>query len=222
MLHEYLIKTEETKSVTDLLTDNSDILHFRKGQYIFNEGSTPIGIYIVQSGKVKMSQFGSDGKEQIVRMAISGEILSITELFTGARHTSSAKTLEDTTLQYISRHDILDLVWKQPALFESFLHLLSLNLQQAEEKITAMAYKPVRGRLADALVVLSEKFNTNHDQTQSLLLTRSDLASFVGTAKETVNRLLSEFRKDKLVRTEGTRIHILNRNGLKRLSRMYD
>ncbi len=222
MLQEHRTTFMEPRQLIELLSGYSDLLKYRKGQYIFNEDSSPIGMYFVITGKVKLSRAGSDGKEQITRIAIPKEMLSITELFAGTRHTCSARTLEESTLMFIPKHELFALVHQKQELNEMFLRLLSMNLQQAEEKITAMAYKPVRGRLADALVVLSDKFNSDIASPHSLYLTRSDLASFVGTAKETVNRLISEFRKDNLVKTDGTIIHILNRPGLKRLSEMYD
>ncbi len=100
--------------------------------------------------------------------------------------------------------------------------LLSLDLKEAETKITDLAYKPVRGRLAGALIYLTNKFSENTTEVPNISITRSDLACFVGTAKETVNRLLSEFRNEHLVETTGTKINILNFKGLNTLNNLYN
>jgi len=101
------------------------------------------------------------------------------------------------------------------------MSLICSLLEEAEEKMTSMAQKPVRERLAEGLLVLDELFNgaggcKSADNDHSISLTREDLANIIGTATETVIRLLSDFKEEELIETEGRKILILDRSGLKR------
>lgn len=207
--------------VIDLLEDEVDHLVYRKGQVIYCEGSTPLGAYFVYEGKVKTSITGSDGKEQILRISSSGDMLSYANLLSGTKYTTWARTLEDSTLLFVPKDDFWNFITQQQQLFAEFVMLTSRDLLQAETRIADLAYKPVRGRLADALISLARKFRGEELNIPTLSITRSDLACFVGTAKETVNRLLSEFRNESLIETEGSRISILNMDGLRKISRLY-
>lgn len=208
--------------VMDVMQDRSDLLKVKKGQVIYMEGSTPLGAYLVQQGKVKISKIGSDGKEQILRIAVPEEMLTYTDLISNARYTTSAKALEDTTLLFVPKNEFWSTLRANANLFEEFLILVSNDLNRAEQNITSLAYKPVRGRLADALLALGKKLNSVGDGPQSIFISRYDLACYVGTAKETVNRLLSEFRNENLVSTNGTEIIIDNLRGLMHISKMYN
>lgn len=222
MLQEYNLAAEHPFQIMDIEEDKSDHLQYKKGQLIYCENSTPLGVYFVQKGKVKISKIGCDGKEQILRIATENEMIGYIDMVSNSRYTTSAKTLEDTTLLFIPKQEFWSTLKKQRQLFENFILLLSADLHEAELKIADLAYKPVRGRLADALLYLAKKFNKNQHEPLPISITRFDLACFVGTAKETINRLLSEFRKENILTTDGTKITILDANGLSRFSKMYN
>lgn len=221
MFRAYQTTEKNPFGVLDIISDISDHLEYKKGQLIYCEGSTPLGVYFVVEGKVKIYKLGSDAKEQIVRIATPEEILSYTDLIGNFRYSTSARALENTILQFVPKAEFWKIIREHEQFCENLVTLLSMDLRQAEEKITDLAYKPVRGRLADALIILGKKFNGDGAEFTSVSLTRSDLAGFIGTAKETVNRLLSEFRYEGLISTEGTKINILNLPGLTRVSNMY-
>ncbi|HEY9184926.1 MAG TPA: Crp/Fnr family transcriptional regulator [Salegentibacter sp.] len=203
------------------LRNRADYLFFKKGQLIYQEGSTPLGAYFVENGSIKITKLGSSGKEQILRIVTNGELLCLSDLFSQSRYGNSAKTLEDSSLLFISKQDFWEVLKEDERIFRSLLQQLALNIRKDHEKIVGLAYKPVRGRLAEALLSLDSKFSFNGRKAHQITITRADLAGYVGTVKETVNRLLSEFRSEKLISTQGTRININNPNGLERISRMY-
>lgn len=222
MLQDYQLAADHPLQIMDIEEDKSDHLQYKKGQLIYCENSTPLGVYFVQEGSVKISKIGCDGKEQILRIVTSNEMMGYVDMVSNSRYTTSAKTLEDTTLLFIPKQEFWSTLKKQRQLFENFVLLLSDDLREAEEKIADLAYKPVRGRLADALIYLFKKFNKENKPKKAISISRFDLACLVGTAKETINRLLSEFRTEKIVTTEGTKINILEIEGLNRLSKMYN
>ncbi|MGY5851748.1 Crp/Fnr family transcriptional regulator [Salegentibacter sp. F14] len=203
------------------LRARADYLYYKKGQLIYQEGSTPLGAYFVENGSIKVSKLGSSGKEQILKIVTNGELLCLSDLFSKSRYGNSAKTLEDSSLLFIPKQDFWEVLKEDDHIFRSLLQQLALNIRKGHEKTVDLAYKPVRGRLAEALLNLDSKFNITGREPHQVALTRSDLAGYVGTVKETVNRLLSEFRAEKLISTQGTRIKINDPNGLERISRMY-
>ncbi len=208
--------------VMEIVSKIADRMQFKKGQVIFCEGNTPLGVFFVRQGKIKISKLGSDGKEQIIRIAAPNEMLGYTDIVSHTKYSTSAKAIEDTVLMFVSKQQFWSMIKEQPDLFENFILLLSMDLKEAENKIADLAYKPVRGRLADALIYLTNKFSEENADLHHISITRSDLACYVGTAKETVNRLLSEFRHENLVETDGTKINILNFKGLNTVSDMYN
>lgn len=221
MLKEYQITSEIPFRIPDLVKKKLDVLYLKKGQIIFSEGSSPLGAYLIQKGKVKISKLGSQGKEQITGICSNQEIVGYTDLFFNSRYSTSAKAIEDTNILFISKPEFWKMLREQQNLFEDLLQQLLQDKKLAEAKLVDFAYKPVKGRLADAMICLDKKFNGNNKK-HPILITRADLAGYVGTVKETVNRVLSDFRNEKLISTNGTRINILDLNGLKRISKMYD
>lgn len=204
------------------LIDNKDILVFKKGQVIYFEGSSPQGIYLIKTGKVKVSKSSCGGRDFISHIATEGDILSYGDLALNTRHSGSGVALEETTIYFIYKRDFQEALKEHPEFFEHFLENLIKYVRQLETKASQIAYKPVRGRLADALLFLDKKFNGQHDDPSEISINRKDLAGFIGTVRETVNRLLSEFRSDGWIDTDGHKIHILDQKALMKTSQMYN
>lgn len=203
------------------LRARADYLYYKKAQLIYQEGSTPLGAYFVESGSIKITKAGSSGKEQILRIVTNGELLCLSDLFSQSRYGNSARTMEDSSLLFISKQDFWEVLKEDDPIFRSLLQQLAMNIRKSNEKVVDLAYKPVRGRLAEALLSIESKFSINGREPHLIAISRADLAGYVGTVKETVNRLLSEFRTENLITTQGTRIKIHDPNGLERISRMY-
>ena len=188
---------------------------YKKGEVVFRIGSMPHGLFFIKSGKVKIFKYGGDGKEQIMTIAGKGRFLGYKDLLAGRRYTSGAIVIEDSTLIFIPNRDFLDLI-KSSEVSDYFTGLLCQDLIEVEEKMVSMAHKPVRGRLAESLLTLNETYREN-----GIELTREELANLVGTAKETISRLLSEFKADKLIQIDGRSIEVLNPKGLDRILGFY-
>jgi CRP/FNR family transcriptional regulator, polysaccharide utilization system transcription regulator len=206
------------------LTQLFDQSFFKKGEAIFRERNPAWGVYYVRSGKLKLYKLGSDGKEQIIRVAHDGDLVGYADVLGGSKYNLSAALLKGSTLTFIPRSDFLNLFSQEPAFAEHVMSLLCHDVQLAEKRITDMAYRPVRGRLAEALLALDKIYQQDDDEQEDFInLSRQDLANLLGTAtKETVIRLLSELRSERLITTDGYRISILNPQGLRDMSLMYD
>jgi CRP-like cAMP-binding protein len=222
MLEKSLNLFEISFRISELIKDNSDLLLIKKGQLIFSEGSTPLGIYFINEGKVKICKIGCQGKEQILKISTKKEILSVNDLLSGSKNNNSAIALEDVSLWFIHKHDFANLLIDEHQIMEQFLRKVSRELSLAETRLVHFAYKPVRGRLADAIISLDEIFNRYARQYEPVVISRLDLAGYVGTVQETASRLLSEFRAEKLIDVQGHKINIRDMKGLKKISKMYN
>lgn len=184
---------------------------YKKGQVIFYEGTTPTGLFCMSQGLVKLSKINADGKEQIIRLAKGGSVLGHASLLSGATYAQTATALEDTTVCFIPRSVFMDLVQNKSSMSVRVVELLSHDVQEAESRLLNMAYHTVRERLAETILMLKEFSGLEEDgKTLKTMLSREDIANLVGTATETVIRLLSEFKDDGLIELSGKHISILN------------
>ncbi len=197
---------------------------FKKGQVIFNEGTKPSGLYCVHSGKVKVAKMGSDGKEQIIRLAKPGDMIGYRALMADSNFSASAVALDDAVLCFIPKSQFMELISHNIDFSNGLMKLLSKALGEAEERVVQMAYKPVRERLAEALLLLQKTYqnNGNGEEQFTISISRDDLASIVGTAKETTIRLLSEFKDENIITTKGSSITILDPDKLYTICHLYD
>lgn len=183
----------------------------KKGQVIFSEGAFPKGLFCVNSGKIKVSQLGHEGREQIMRLAKEGDVVGYRALLSGEKYSSSAKALVESSICFIPRDTFFHLIEKNTNLSMGMLKMISHDLKEAEHKITNLAQKPNRERLAEALLFLKETYGFESDgATINVTLSREEISNLVGTATETTIRMLSEFKKDKMIDFIGKKIRLLN------------
>ena len=194
---------------------------FKKNHLVYQEGMMPQGLFFIESGKVKIFKYGSDGKEQIIRIASAGDFLGYKELIGEMRYTSSASALEEVVVNHLPKEDFLYMLENDEHFKHQFTMRLCRDIIEAEAKIVNIAYTPVRGRLADALLTISTKTKESGESAE-IDISRDDLARFIGTAKETVIRLLAEFKRENLIRTEGRLINVLDEKGLMRVRSLYN
>ncbi|MDX5346181.1 MAG: Crp/Fnr family transcriptional regulator [Hymenobacteraceae bacterium] len=195
---------------------------YKKGQVVFNEGSKPHGLYCINSGKIKITKQGSDGKEQIIRLAKPGDVIGYRALMAETAYSASAVSLEDAVVCFIPKPEFEKLIDSNIHFSNGLMKLLSKTLGEAEEKMVNMAYKPVRERLAEALLLLQKTYQSKTEDMFTISISREDLASIVGTAKETTIRLLSDFKEEGIITTKGSSITILDKEKLYKISHLYD
>lgn len=195
---------------------------FKKGEIIFKEGAYASGVFCINAGKIKLYMTGDEGKEQIVRMAKPGDIIGYKALLSGDRYSATASALDDCNVCFIPKDIFLAILQKDAALSFEMMKLLSNELKRAEEKITHLAQKPVRERVAETILFLKETYGLDSENQVNVILSREEIANLVGTATETVIRLLSEFNKDQIIELTGKKIKILNQNKLVKTANLYD
>jgi len=205
------------------LSLNKGCNFYKKGHIVFHKGSRPTGLYCVNSGKIKVHKTGPDGKDQIVRLVKKGNILGYRAMISGENYSATATVLEAASICFIPRKHFFALLQTNNGFFMRVMELLAGDLRTSEDKMTNLAQKSVRERLAEALLLLEQTYGCEEDEaTINVALTRDDLASIVGTATETVIRLLSELKKDKVLSFKGKKITILNHRHLARTAEVWD
>ncbi len=187
--------------------------YYKKNQALFVEGSYPRGVYCINQGKVKVFARGDEGKEQIIHIAKQGEIIGFRSMFSEEPYKVSASTLEESNICFIGRDEFLNMIDTNQTLRNGIIKELSKELGERALFITNMAQKSVRERLAFALLILDEIYGD-----EQINLTREDLANFVGTATETLIRLLRDFKDEGIIETHTRKVEIINKNKLMQLA----
>jgi CRP-like cAMP-binding protein len=204
-------------SELSLISGSKVSQQYQRGQIIFQEGNRPAGLYCIHQGRVKMSKLSSDGKEQILSLRKEGDVLGFQPLCTGGSYEATAVALTDCVVCLVPRPDFYSLLEQNSQFSHALLRRLSEVLSETQQQMLHTAYKPVRERLAEALLLLYNFFRPETPDQFSIPISRDDLAAITSTAKETASRLLSELREEGIIATQGSRIIVLD---LPRLQKM--
>lgn len=194
------------------LSGISMVVSYKKRATIFSAGDQGNGFYLVKEGKVKIYMISPDGKEQILHIFGPGEPFGEVPVFAGKSFPAHAMALENSQLVFLPRADFVALVAANPALALNLLAALANRLRQFTRMIDALSLKEVPGRLAAHLLFLSEKQSAGDHL--KLEISKTQLASLLGTIPETLSRMLSKLQREGFIAIEGARITIVDRGGL--------
>ena len=189
----------------------------KKGEVLFREGESINGVYCVKDGVCKMSKLSANGKDQIVKLVVRGDLIGQRSLVTEEKSNLTAVAVNEMEVCFIPKHEILHDLNKNASFTMDMLQEMAKELKIADNVIVDMAQKSVKQRLADVLIFLNENFDTDSDGYLGVILSREDYASIVGTATESAIRILSQFKKEGLIITKGKQIKIEDIEGLKRI-----
>ena len=188
------------------LTADQELRRYRKKDLIFEEGSYPHQVFYIESGVVKVYKTNEHGKELILEILKEGDFVGFIPLISASKYGESAAAMEECQLRLIPKAEFLDLLYQDQNVSAHLIKMLANEITEKEVQLISLAYNSVRRRVADALLQLFEKFET--DGRAEFAILRDDLASLAGTTKETVIRTLSEFKDDGFIIIDGHRIII--------------
>jgi len=195
----------------EAINHNKGCSTYKNGQIIFSQNALPHGIFVVYSGKVKVFQLAENGGEQIVRLVKAGDVIGYRALLSDERYTSTAEALVESDICFIPKDLFFEMMNKNLSISVGLMKLLAQDLKSAESKITGLAQKTVRERMSEALLFMKETYGFEKDnKTINVVLTREEIANLVGTATETVIRLLGVLKTERLIDFNGKKIELLN------------
>jgi len=190
-------------NIKDLGKDRK-VKAIKKKSEIYSEGDMPMHVYFIKSGNVKTFKSHPDGKELIMNVYSANDFFGFEPILENVNYTESAVAMQESELIAIPRHDFLLMIQSHPDVSKSFIHLLCKKVAERESQLLNLAYNSVRQRTAEALL----KSETLKDSQSVIAISRDDLAKIVGTASESVIRVLSDFKNEGLIEIEGGKIRL--------------
>lgn len=198
-----------TISEAQILFGNNFIRNYKKENLIYREGDNIKGCYFVYSGIVKIFKTGIEGKKQIIKFEKGGDLFGFRSLIRKESACTSVEAMTDVILCHIADDQLQRLLKSSAPFTYQLMQITCKELGDSNSYIKDIAQKPVKARLAEALCMLVKDFGMEEDGTLGIVLSREDLAAVVGTATETVIRLLSEFKSLGIIATNGRRLRII-------------
>ena len=213
LCHEELSKINFSKSCTA----------YKKGQILFHEGTRPLGVFCVNKGKIKVYKTGDDGKDQIIQISTPGDLLGYRAMIGEDLSPVAAEALEEVHVCFIPKTEFERLLKESKEFSGLLLKEACHELSEMTDMLTNLAQKTVRERLAVSLLMLNDiyKVGNGEDAISEINLTREDLANIVGTATETIIRLLHDFKEESLIKTNGRKIMVLDAQRLIKVANTY-
>lgn len=195
--------------------------YYKKGDYIFREGNTMLGIHFIQKGGVKVVTPNVNGREQVVRLASDGNILGH-RVLGNDKYYFNAIALMDTNVCFVETSIFRDTCMSSADFAYNLILFYALELRRTELRVKYHAQMNIREKVAEAFVYLNDVFSTDPaKKTLNVELDRQEIADVAGTTPEQVSRQLSDFEDEKLILRKKREIQILNIKGLKNIVRDY-
>ena len=198
------------------LSSGRNVNNYRKRHVIYNEGNHPNRLFYVKSGKVKLYKTNDDGKDLTIALFGEGEYFGYMSLLENTTYRETAEALEDSEIAMIPREEFDELIRENPVVMKKFIQILAGNVVEKENQLLGLAYNSLRKRVADALVLLRDKFSKG-EKPFSIHISREDLANIAGTATESLIRTLSDFKAERLIDIKDGNIVLLNEKKLENL-----
>lgn len=203
-----------------LIVDNFNIQTFKKNQLIYAEGDEPEFLWCLLKGKVKKFKEGVGGRVQIIRLIRPVQYFGYRAYFGDEPYVSSAAALEPSTLGALPLTLVKQMIDNNIKLAWFFIRELSHNLGGSDTRIVNLTQKHIRGRLAEALIVLRDNYGFEEDGlTLKIYMAREDLANLSNMTTSNAIRTLSTFVNEHLIAVDGRRIKILNEAQLRKISK---
>ncbi|MFA5575466.1 MAG: response regulator [Brumimicrobium sp.] len=199
----------------DTLKGEAEIKSFGKKEVVYSEGDTPKWLYHVKEGHVRNYKVTKDDKELVTGIYGAGDFFGYIELLSPGNYQEFSVTIEGAKLALIPKEEFEKLILSNKDVSINFIKLLAGDILEREDELVSLAYNTVRKRVANALVKLYDKYQEGLAERVEVVVSRDELASMVGTATESVIRILSEFKKDGYIKSKGSLITILDYQSLK-------
>jgi CRP-like cAMP-binding protein len=213
-VNEFITDARAIAKLEELSNDRKKREYSKKSE-VFRKGDLPNYLFFVLEGKVKEYKSNEDGKELITGIYGKGEFFGYEALLENSEYRESATAIESTVLALIPKKDFFALLYSNRDVSNKFIEMLSNKVTEKEERLLHLAYNSVRQRTAEALLTLFEKY----DKKPEIAISRDDLAHMVGTATESVIRVLSDFKEEQVIEIQSGKIKVTHPDKLEQIIR---
>lgn len=222
------ITHEDLKELWEILTPEEKnkvreafvVKQFKKNQIIYAEHDAPEYLYCLLTGKAKMYKDGIGGRQQILRLYRPIQYFGYRAYFAGEPYVSSVAAVEAASIGIIPMDLVKEIIDQNRQVAWFFILELSRNLGGSDTKIVNLTQKHIRGRLAEALILLVDNYGLEDDgETLNIYMAREDIANLSNMTTSNAIRTLSAFTTEKIITVDGRRIKILDYNTLKKISK---
>lgn len=212
-----LLSSEERS----FLESRAEFRSYDKNNAIYKEGSHPESLMCVVRGKVMIRKEGFGGRYQIMRMIKSGEMCGYRAFFAEEDYVTEAVACEPTVICLVPSEVIQTLIHQNVELACYFVKLLAIDLGESDVHTVSLTQKHIRGRLADALLFLQQKYGYEADgKTLNILFAREDLANLSNMTTSNAIRTLSQFASEKIVEIQGRKIKVVREDLLRKIAHL--
>ncbi len=199
--------------------DNALVKNIRKGEYIYHTDEEPVYLICIYKGAIKLEKAGVSGRIQIMRMLSQTQCFGYRSYFAEESHVTRAVAMSDSILVYIPMLLIERIVKNNGSLALYFIRDLAHDLGESDRRTVNMTQKHIRGRLADSIIFLMDKYGLESDNcTLNIYLSRDELAGLSNMTTSNAIRTLSEFVKEGILLVDGRRIKVLQPEKLHRIN----
>lgn len=185
---------------------------FARDSVVLMEHETGHALFVIVSGKVKVSRESDDGREVILTYLNPNDFFGEMALIDGLARSATVTAIEDTELFIIERTDFLDLLYDHPEVSISLLQELTKRLRAADMKIKSLSLKDAEGKVATVILQIADEVGKIRQGVVEIekLPFQHDLANMAGTSRETISRTLHSFVKKGLIELDGNKLRIPN------------
>jgi cAMP-binding proteins - catabolite gene activator and regulatory subunit of cAMP-dependent protein kinases len=213
-----IVRHSGSGDMKQLIKDEGSLNSYKRKQVIYNEGNHAHRLYYVEKGKVKTYKTNDDGKELVIAIYNEGEFFGYVPILEHCVYRETAETMDDCEIATIPKDSFESLIYTHPDAMKKIVSLLASNISQREEQLLGLAYNSLRKKVANALITVYDKYKTPGSKASfTIEISRDNLATIAGTAKESLIRTLSDFKEEKLIDIIKGDIAILNEQKLKAL-----
>lgn len=222
-------KLWELNPIWDILTpeeklsisDEFDMVKYKKNEIIYNAGDHPEDIMMLVVGKVRIYKEGIGQRQQIIRLLKPFDFFGFRAIITGDDHSSSASALEACVVYKLNRDAFLRLLRANNSFCYHVMLMIAEHLGSSEQQTVNLTQKHIRGRLAESLLTLKDNYGLDDDgSTIAMYMSREDLANMSNMTTSNAIRTLSQFASEGIISIDGRKIQILNESELKHISRL--
>jgi CRP/FNR family transcriptional regulator len=210
----FSLLTEEELNLINKIAGEKE---FKKGEYIFFEGEAGDKFFIIKDGQVKLTKMIKNGDEQILNIFSNNDIIAEIVAFDKGNYPASAVTMTDTGVIIFDQSELENLILKHPSIGVKLLREMSGRLRRAQQNVRDLALKDSSARVAGLLIFLAEKYGKKKKNkvVLDISLTQQELASMIGSSRETVSRVLGKFENEGLIKTSRKKINIYQPDKIK-------